>query len=176
MTIGPKILRATQSVGPRCPFGRSCTELCMDVWQRRTHCIDLVDGPEISERTRSWFSSWPKASFMRGRRPSGCQVKAGSCMRPERRFRLPLLTTRSGVRNLLGEPRLSPRNTRSSWLAENPVGESQRGFRVPANIYSPSLTFPPAPPRSLFLGRPGASARVAVDEQQQTFQTLGLSG
>ena len=46
-----------------------------------------------------------------------------------------------------GEPRLFPRNPWSSWLAENPVGESRRGFRVPASNYGPSLASRPRPCR-----------------------------
>lgn len=42
-----------------------------------------------------------------------------------------------------GEPRLFPRNPWSSWLTENPAGESRRGFRVLANNYGPFLASRP---------------------------------
>jgi len=42
-----------------------------------------------------------------------------------------------------GEPRLFPRNPWSSWLTENPVGESRRGFRVSASNHGPFLAARP---------------------------------
>ena len=80
-----------------------------------------------------------------------------------------LSTTWLQVRVLLGEPRLFPRNPWSSWLAENPVGESRRDFRVSANNHGPFVAGRPHRRALSFVGGHGRRHGLPLGEHRQPF-------
>jgi len=103
--------------------------------------------------------SWAQCPLVVGQDSGGCRAshgeghtsayrrvegpKVASFMRPERRFRLPLLTTRSGVRNSLREPNAQELTQRVVLVYSEPRAERLQGFRVSARNHGPFLTSRP---------------------------------